>query len=130
MSTKVAINGFGRIGRLALRRILEASDELEVIAVNDLTDNEDLAYLLKYDTAQGRFPYSVEVKGDALVVDGKEIKAYDEKDPSKLPWGELGVDLVLECTGFFTDAADAHAHIDAGAKKCCFQAQQNQKKRN
>ncbi|AYW45410.1 type I glyceraldehyde-3-phosphate dehydrogenase [Tetragenococcus koreensis] len=117
MSTKVAINGFGRIGRLALRRILEASDELEVIAVNDLTDNEDLAYLLKYDTAQGRFPYSVEVKGDALVVDGKEIKAYDEKDPSKLPWGELGVDLVLECTGFFTDAADAHAHIDAGAKK-------------
>jgi len=117
MSTKVAINGFGRIGRLALRRILEASDDLEVVAINDLTDNEDLAYLLKYDTAQGRFPYSVEVKDDALVVDGKDIKAYAEKNPSQLPWSELGVDLVLECTGLFTDAADAHAHIDAGAKK-------------
>ena len=117
MSTKVAINGFGRIGRLALRRILEASDDLEVVAINDLTDNEDLAYLLKYDTAQGRFPYSIEVKEDALVVDGKEIKAYAEKDPSQLPWKENNVDLVLECTGLFTDAADAHAHIDAGAKK-------------
>lgn len=122
MSTKVAINGFGRIGRLALRRILESSDELEVIAVNDLTDNEDLAYLLKYDTAQGRFPYSVEAKSDSLVVDGKEIKAYAEKDPSNLPWKELGVDLVLECTGFFTDAAKASAHIDAGAKKVLISA--------
>ncbi|GAA3017208.1 type I glyceraldehyde-3-phosphate dehydrogenase [Tetragenococcus solitarius] len=122
MSTKVAINGFGRIGRLALRRILEASDELEVVAINDLTDNEDLAYLLKYDTAQGRFPYSVEVKEDALVVDGKEIKAYAEKDPSQLPWKENGVDLVLECTGLFTDAAKAHAHIDAGAKKVLISA--------
>ncbi|MDN6127257.1 MAG: type I glyceraldehyde-3-phosphate dehydrogenase [Tetragenococcus halophilus] len=122
MSTKVAINGFGRIGRLALRRILEASDELEVVAINDLTDNEDLAYLLKYDTAQGRFPYSAEVKEDALVVDGKDIKAYAEKDPSQLPWKENGVDLVLECTGLFTDAADAHAHIDAGAKKVLISA--------
>ncbi|GMQ74467.1 type I glyceraldehyde-3-phosphate dehydrogenase [Tetragenococcus halophilus] len=122
MSTKVAINGFGRIGRLALRRILEASDELEVVAINDLTDNEDLAYLLKYDTAQGRFPYSVEVKEDALVVDGKDIKAYAEKDPSQLPWKENGIDLVLECTGLFTDAADAHAHIDAGAKKVLISA--------
>ncbi|MDN6409284.1 MAG: type I glyceraldehyde-3-phosphate dehydrogenase, partial [Tetragenococcus halophilus] len=110
------------IGRLALRRILEASDELEVVAINDLTDNEDLAYLLKYDTAQGRFPYSVEVKEDALVVDGKDIKAYAEKDPSQLPWKENGVDLVLECTGLFTDAADAHAHIDAGAKKVLISA--------
>ncbi|MCF1684300.1 type I glyceraldehyde-3-phosphate dehydrogenase [Tetragenococcus halophilus] len=122
MSTKVAINGFGRIGRLALRRILEANDELEVVAINDLTDNEDLAYLLKYDTAQGRFPYSVEVKEDALVVDGKDIKAYAEKDPSQLPWKENGVDLVLECTGLFTDAAKAHAHIDAGAKKVLISA--------
>lgn len=122
MSTKVAINGFGRIGRLALRRILEASDELEVVAINDLTDNEDLAYLLKYDTAQGRFPYSVEVKEDALVVDGKDIKAYAEKDPSQLPWKENDIDLVLECTGLFTDAADAHAHIDAGAKKVLISA--------
>lgn len=122
MSTKVAINGFGRIGRLALRRILEVSDELEVVAINDLTDNEDLAYLLKYDTAQGRFPYSVEVKEDALVVDGKDIKAYAEKDPSQLPWKENGVDLVLECTGLFTDAAKAHAHIDAGAKKVLISA--------
>lgn len=122
MSTKVAINGFGRIGRLALRRILESSDTLEVIAINDLTSNDDLAYLLKYDTAQGRFPYSVEAKEDALVVDGKEIKAYSEKDPSQLPWKELGVDLVLECTGFFTDAAKAHAHIEAGAKKVLISA--------
>src|SRR5699024_4904010 len=122
MSRKVAINGFGRIGRLALRRILESSDSLEVIAINDLTDINDLAYLLKYDTAQGRFPYSVEAKSDALIVDGKEVKAYAEKNPGDLPWKELGVDLVLECTGFFTDAAKANAHIEAGAKKVLISA--------
>lgn len=122
MSVKIAINGFGRIGRLALRRILESSSELEVVAINDLTDNEDLAYLLKYDTAQGRFPYSVEVGDDALVVDGKAIKAYAEKDPSQLPWSELGVDFVLECTGIFTSKDQAHAHIDAGAKKVLISA--------
>lgn len=89
MSKKIAINGFGRIGRLALRRILESSNELEVVAINDLTDIDDLGYLLKYDTAQGRFPYDVEVKSDALLVDGKEVKAYSEKNPADLPWGSI-----------------------------------------
>lgn len=120
--TKLAINGFGRIGRLALRRILESGSELEVVAINDLTDNDDLAYLLKYDSAQGRFPYSVQVQGDDLVVDGKAIKSYAEKDASKLPWGELGVDYVLECTGFYTSKEAAQAHIDAGAKKVLISA--------
>ena len=91
--------------------------DLEVVAINDLTDNDDLAYLLKYDTAQGRFPYSVEVKEGALVVDGKEIKAYDEKDPEKLPWGDLGVDVVLEATGVFNNQEKAGKHLQAGAKK-------------
>ncbi|MDK6368783.1 MULTISPECIES: type I glyceraldehyde-3-phosphate dehydrogenase [unclassified Aerococcus] len=122
MAKKLAINGFGRIGRLALRRILEKGSDLEVVAINDLTDNEDLAYLLKYDTAQGRFPYSVEAKADALIVDGKEIKSYEEADASKLPWGELGIDFVLECTGFYTSVDKAQAHIDAGAKKVLISA--------
>lgn len=118
MTVKVAINGFGRIGRLALRRILESSEtDLKVVAVNDLTDNKDLAYLLKYDTAQGRFPYDVKADGDSLIVNGEEIKAYEEADASKLPWGDLGVDIVLECTGFYTDKDKAQAHVDAGAKK-------------
>lgn len=122
MSIKVAINGFGRIGRLALRRMLEKETELEVVAVNDLTDNDDLAYLLKYDTAQGRFPYDVEAKNDAIVVDGKEIKAYAEKDASKLPWGDLGIDIVLECTGFYASAEKSQAHLDAGAKRVLISA--------
>ena len=120
--TKLAINGFGRIGRLALRRILESGSELEVVAINDLTDNEDLAYLLKYDSAQGRFPYSVQVQGDDLVVDGKAIKSFSEKDASKLPWKDLGIDYVLECTGFYTSKETAQAHIDAGAKKVLISA--------
>lgn len=122
MSIKVAINGFGRIGRLALRQILETNSDLEVVAVNDLTDNDNLAYLLKYDTAHGRFPYSVEVQGDDLVVDGKTIKSYEEKDASNLPWGDLGVDIVLECTGFYTSKEKAQAHIDAGAKRVLISA--------
>ncbi len=122
MATKIAINGFGRIGRLALRRILEKGSDLEVVAINDLTDNEDLAYLLKYDTAQGRFPYSVEAKSDAIVVDGKEIKAFEEKDAANLPWGDLGVEFVLECTGHYTSAEKAQAHIDAGAKRVLISA--------
>lgn len=122
MSVKVAINGFGRIGRLALRRILEADVGLEVVAINDLTDNNDLVYLLKYDTAQGRFPYDVEVGNDAIVVDGKEIKAYEEKDASNLPWGDLGIDIVLECTGFYTSAKKSQAHLDAGAKRVLISA--------
>ncbi|MGF3067405.1 type I glyceraldehyde-3-phosphate dehydrogenase [Facklamia sp. P12945] len=122
MSTKIAINGFGRIGRLALRRILEKDSDLEVVAINDLTDNEDLAYLLKYDSAQGRFPYSVEAKGDVIVVDGKEIKAFAEPDAAKLPWKDLGVEFVLECTGFYNSAEKAQAHIDAGAKRVLISA--------
>ena len=122
MTVKVAINGFGRIGRLALRRILELETELEVVAINDLTDNDDLAYLLKYDTAQGRFPHTVEVQGDDLVVGGKTIKSYEEKDASKLPWGDLGIDIVLECTGFYTTLEKSQAHLDAGAKRVLISA--------
>lgn len=122
MSVKVAINGFGRIGRLALRRIMELETDLEVVAINDLTDNEDLAYLLKYDTAQGRFPHTVEVQGDSLVVGGKEIKAFEEKDASKLPWGDLGIDIVLECTGFYVSKDASQAHLDAGAKRVLISA--------
>lgn len=122
MSTKIAINGFGRIGRLALRRIMEKGSDLEVVAINDLTDNKDLAYLLKYDTAQGRFPYSVDFDDDAIIVDGKEIKAFAEKDASKLPWGELGVEFVLECTGHYTSAEKSQAHITAGAKRVLISA--------
>ena len=122
MSKKIAINGFGRIGRLALRRILESSNELEVVAINDLTDIDDLGYLLKYDTAQGRFPYDVEVKSDALLGDGKEVKAYSEKNPADLPWGDLDVDVVLECTGIFNTNEKASAHLEAGAKKVLISA--------
>ncbi|GAB2323490.1 type I glyceraldehyde-3-phosphate dehydrogenase [Alkalibacterium sp. m-11] len=122
MSVKVAINGFGRIGRLALRRVLEMDTELEVVAINDLTDNDDLAYLLKYDTAQGRFPHEVSVKGDALVVGGKEIKSFAEKDASQLPWGDLGIDIVLECTGFYVSKDKSQAHLDAGAKRVLISA--------
>ena len=122
MSKKIAINGFGRISRLALRRILESSNELEVVAINDLTDIDDLGYLLKYDTAQGRFPYDVEVKSDALLVDGKEVKAYSEKNPADLPWGDLDVDVVLECTGIFNTNEKASAHLEAGAKKVLISA--------
>ncbi|MGO1356429.1 type I glyceraldehyde-3-phosphate dehydrogenase [Alkalibacterium gilvum] len=122
MAIKVAINGFGRIGRLALRRILELDTDMEVVAINDLTDKDDLAYLLKYDTAQGRFPEEVEVKGDSLYVAGKEIKAYAEKDASNLPWGELGIDIVLESTGFYVSKEASQAHLDAGAKRVLISA--------
>ncbi len=123
MTIKVAINGFGRIGRLAYRRIKELnSTELEVVAVNDLADNEDLAYLLKYDTAHGKFPYTVEVKENALFVDDKEVKVYEEADASKLPWGELGIDIVLECTGLYVSSEKSNAHLEAGAKKVMISA--------
>ncbi|MFM1514264.1 type I glyceraldehyde-3-phosphate dehydrogenase [Helcococcus ovis] len=122
MTMKVAINGFGRIGRLALRRILESDTNLEVVAINDLTNNDDLAYLLKYDTAQGRFPYSVEVQNDDLVVDGKAIKSYAEKDANNLPWAELGIDIVLECTGFYVSKEKSQAHLNAGAKRVLISA--------
>ena len=116
MAVKVAINGFGRIGRLALR--LMANDpEFDVVAINDLTDAAMLAHLFKYDTAQGRFNGEIEVNENAFVVNGKEIKTFADADPENLPWGQLGVDVVLECTGFFTSKEKAEKHIKAGAKK-------------
>ncbi|MFU0823524.1 type I glyceraldehyde-3-phosphate dehydrogenase [Clostridium sp.] len=119
--TKVAINGFGRIGRLALRLMID-NPEFEVVAINDLTDAKTLAHLFKYDSSQGRFNGEIEVKDGAFVVNGKEIKVIAEKDPASLPWGELGVDIVLECTGLFTKKEKAEAHIQAGAKKVVISA--------
>ncbi|SHJ84000.1 type I glyceraldehyde-3-phosphate dehydrogenase [Tepidibacter formicigenes] len=118
---KVAINGFGRIGRLALRLMLE-KPEFEVVAINDLTDAKTLAHLFKYDSAQGRFNGEIEVKEGAFLVNGKEIKVTADPNPENLPWKELGVDVVLECTGFFTDKEKAEAHIKAGAKKVVISA--------
>ena len=119
---KVAINGFGRIGRLALRKLMEQTDKFEVVAINDLTDAKMLAHLFKYDTAQGRFNGEIEVKEGAFVVNGQEIKVTAERNPENLPWAELGVDIVLECTGFFTSQEKAEAHIKAGAKKVVISA--------
>lgn len=118
---KVAINGFGRIGRLAFRQIFNL-DGIEVVAINDLTKPNVLAHLLKYDTAQGRFGQEVTSSDNAITVNGSEIKIYAEKDPANIPWGQHNVDVVLECTGFFTDADKAQAHINAGAKKVVISA--------
>ena len=120
---KVAINGFGRIGRLAFRQMFKA-EGYDIVAINDLTDPKMLAQLLKYDSTQGRYALwdKVEAKEDSIVVDGEEIKIYSEKDAKDLPWGELGVAVVLECTGFYTSKAKAQAHIDAGAKKVVISA--------
>ena len=122
-NVRVAINGFGRIGRLAFRQMF-AAEAYEVVAINDLTDAKMLAHLLKYDSAQGRYALAdkVEAKDGAIVVDGKEIKIYAEKNAADLPWKEVGVDVVLECTGFYTSKAKAQAHIDAGAKKVVISA--------
>ena len=123
MAVKVAINGFGRIGRLAFRQMFGA-EGYEVVAINDLTSPAMLAHLLKYDSAQGRYALAdkVEAKENSIVVDGKEITIYAEKDAANLKWGELGVDVVLECTGFYTSKAKAEAHITAGAKKVVISA--------
>jgi len=122
MAVKVAINGFGRIGRLAFRQMFGA-EGYEIVAINDLTSPEMLAHLLKYDSAQGRYHgHTVESSEDSITVDGKEIKIYAEADASKLPWGELDVDVVLECTGFYVTKAKSQAHIDAGAKKVVISA--------
>ncbi|EFV02532.1 glyceraldehyde-3-phosphate dehydrogenase, type I [Pseudoramibacter alactolyticus ATCC 23263] len=123
MSVKVAINGFGRIGRLAFRQMFGA-EGYEVVAINDLTSPSMLAHLLKYDSAQGRYELAdkVEAKDSSIVVDGKEIEIYSEADPSDLPWGKLDVDVVLECTGFFTSKDKASAHLKAGAKKVVISA--------
>ena len=121
MTVKVGINGFGRIGRLAFRRIQDV-EGLEVVAINDLTDAKQLAHLLKYDSTQGRFNGEVEVLDGAFRVNGKEVKVLANRNPEELPWGELGVDIVLECTGFFTSKEKAEAHIQAGAKKVVISA--------
>ncbi len=123
MSVKVAINGFGRIGRLAFRQMFGA-EGYEVVAINDLTSPKMLAHLLKYDSAQGRYEKADTVVAgeDSITVDGKTIKIYAEKDAANLPWGEIGVDVVLECTGFYTSKDKAQAHIDAGAKKVVISA--------
>lgn len=118
---KVAINGFGRIGRLAFRQMF-AADGYEVVAINDLTAPRVLAHLLKYDSTQGKFNGTVEAKESSIVVNGKEIEIYKEADASKLPWGDLDVDVVLECTGFYTSKDKAAAHITAGAKKVVISA--------
>ena len=123
MAIKVGINGFGRIGRLAFRQMFGA-EGYEVVAINDLTDAKMLAHLLKYDSAQGRYALAdkVEAKENSIVVDGKEITIYAEKDANNLPWGELGIDVVLECTGFYCSKDKAQAHINAGAKKVVISA--------
>ena len=120
--TKIAINGFGRIGRLAFRQIF-ADESMEVVAINDLTDPEMLAHLLKYDSVQGSYKgHTVTWDTDSITVDGKDIPVYAEQDAKNLPWKELGVDIVLECTGFYTTKAKSQAHIDAGAKKVVISA--------
>ena len=121
MAVKVAINGFGRIGRLALRLMIE-NPEFDVVAINDLTDAQTLAHLFKYDSAQGRFNGTIEVVDGGFVVNGHEIKVCAQASPKDLPWGELNVDVVLECTGFFTKKEKAEEHIAAGAKKVVISA--------
>lgn|SRR5690625_962627 len=113
---RVAINGFGRIGRLAAR-VIQNYEDLEVVAVNDLTDDDFLAHLMKYDTTQGRFEGELEQIEGGFKINGREVKSFNQKDPAQLPWGDLDIDIVLECTGFFTDEEGARKHIEAGAKK-------------
>ena len=122
MATRVGINGFGRIGRNYLRAELAKGTELEIVAVNDLSDPASLAHLLKYDSVTGRLPHEITVDGQNIIVGGNVIKVLAERDPANLPWGELGVDIVIESTGRFTDAAAAQAHITAGAKKVIISA--------
>lgn len=123
MAVKVAINGFGRIGRLVMRAIFEnAREGIEVVAINDLADAESNAMLFKRDSVHGRFEGEVRAEGSDLIVNGKRIRVTAERDPAKLPWGELGVDIALECTGLFTDADKASAHLTAGAKKVLISA--------
>ena len=122
MSVKIGINGFGRIGRNYFRAALAKGSDLEIVAVNDLTDTKTLAHLLKYDSVGGRLDATVEVTDDSIVVNGKPIKVLADRDPANLPWGELGVDIVIESTGFFTNADLARKHIEAGAKKVIISA--------
>jgi glyceraldehyde 3-phosphate dehydrogenase len=122
LTVKIGINGFGRIGRNYLRAVLAQGADLEIVAVNDLTDPKSLAHLLKYDSVAGRLSETVSVDGDSIVVGGKKIKVLAERDPANLGWGALGVDIVIESTGRFTNAKDAKAHLDAGAKKVIISA--------
>ena len=124
MAIKIAINGYGRIGRNILRALFEANrnKEFDVVAINDLGNAETNAHLTKYDTAHGRFPGEVKVDGETMIVNGDSIKVFAERDPSKLPWGDLDVDVVLECTGFFASKEKASAHIKGGAKKVIISA--------
>jgi glyceraldehyde 3-phosphate dehydrogenase len=122
VTIRVGINGFGRIGRNFFRAVLASGADIELVGANDLTDNATLAHLLKYDSILGRLPYEVKATGDEITVNGKTFKALAERDPAKLPWGDLGADVVLESTGFFTDATKAKAHIEAGAKKVIISA--------
>jgi glyceraldehyde 3-phosphate dehydrogenase len=122
MTVRVGINGFGRIGRNFFRAVHASGADIEIVGVNDLTDNATLAHLLRYDSILGRLDAEVTATEDALVVDGTEIKAFAERDPANLPWADLGVDVVLESTGFFTEASKAQAHIDGGARKVIISA--------
>ena len=122
MTTRVGINGFGRIGRNFFRAALEQGADIEIVAVNDLTDNKTLAHLLKYDSITGRFNGEVSYDDEGIVVNGKHIKVLAQRNPADLPWGELGVEVVVESTGFFTDGEKAKAHIEAGAKKVVISA--------
>jgi len=122
MAVKVGINGFGRIGRNVFRAAKAANADIEFVAVNDLVDTATMANLLKYDSILGRYPGGVEVDGDTILADGKELKVLSERDPAQLPWGDLGVDVVIESTGFFTARADAAKHLEAGAKKVIISA--------
>ncbi|NLT94050.1 MAG: ArsJ-associated glyceraldehyde-3-phosphate dehydrogenase [Clostridia bacterium] len=121
MTVKIGINGFGRIGRNVLRAAM-GNEGLEIVAVNDLTDANTLAHLFKYDSVHGVYPGTVEAKDDVIIVDGKEVKVYAEKDPELIPWGELGVEIVVESTGRFTNGKDAQKHLKAGAKKVIISA--------
>ncbi|HEY8302903.1 MAG TPA: glyceraldehyde 3-phosphate dehydrogenase NAD-binding domain-containing protein, partial [Jatrophihabitans sp.] len=122
MTVRVGINGFGRIGRNFFRALTAAGADIELVAANDLGDKLTMAHLLKYDTILGRFPGEVRATDDGISVAGKDIKILAERDPANLPWGDLGVDVVIESTGFFTKAADARKHVDAGAKKVIISA--------
>jgi glyceraldehyde 3-phosphate dehydrogenase len=122
MTVRVGINGFGRIGRNFFRAVLASKADIEVVAFNDLVDDEVQAHLLKYDSILGRYPGTVELVDGGISIDGKLVKSFAEKDPAQLPWGDVGADVVIESTGFFTDAAKAKAHIDGGAKKVIISA--------
>src|SRR3954471_1546334 len=122
MPVRVGINGFGRIGRNVLRAGLAKDTDIEWVAVNDITDNATLAHLFKYDSILGPYQGSVEVRGDSLIVDGKEIKVFEDRDPAALPWSDLGVEVVIESTGFFTKRDAAAKHLEAGAKKVIISA--------